>query len=148
MKKILIAALSVFFMLPSICLSSNGYIIKTSTSDIQPPVLEFIQGYIRYNFNCTEEAPYVCSYVEIEPPITKAKVLTAINSDQTILTLEEAPDVVDDNDVINARLDEIGQMTWEEIDTHIDTVFSGLSVAQRTSLKRLYKCVLALIKIR
>jgi hypothetical protein len=49
---------------------------------------------------------------------------------------------------INARLDEIGSLSWTEVDEHIDSAFSALSTAQKTSLKKLYKSVLGLIKLR
>ncbi len=37
-------------------------------------------------------------------------------------------------------------LTYSAVLTHIDTVFSGLSAAQRTSLKKLYCAVLYLAK--
>ena len=40
----------------------------------------------------------------------------------------------------------IENLTYADIDNHIDTVFAGLSVAQRASLKKLYKAVLFLLK--
>jgi len=126
--------------------------IKTASSKTTPARLIPSGGKVHYTFNPQQvekdgETHYEFSYVEIEPPITRRKVIQAIVADVEI-TEDDAPAIDGELAMIDARLDEIGQMTWAEIDQHIDTAFSGLSAAQKTSLKTLYKCVLALVKIR
>ena len=126
--------------------------IRTAESRQAPARLIQSGGKIHYTFDPQPvlkdgETHYRYSYVEIDPPVTREKVMRAIVP-ETEISESDAAVVDGELSVINARLDEIGQMTWAEVDAHIDTVFSGLSVAQRNSLKTLYKCVLALIKLR
>ena len=61
--------------------------------------------------------------------------------DQAILD-----DIVDNRNLKAQARDTIQNLTYNNILTHIDTVFSGLSAAQRTSLKKLYSAVLYLAK--
>jgi len=126
--------------------------IKTASSNIAPARLIPSGGKVHYTFNPQliqkdGETQYEFSYVEIDPPVTRRKIIQAIVADAEV-TEEDAPEIDGELALIDARLDGIGQMTWTEIDQHIDTAFSGLSAAQKTSLKTLYKCVLALVKIR
>jgi hypothetical protein len=54
-----------------------------------------------------------------------------------------------DNRTLKAELRTlVSDLTYAKIDTHIDNVFGGLTTAQKTSLKRLYKVVLFLAKGR
>ena len=126
--------------------------IKTASSKDAPARLIHSGGQIHYTFDAQPvekdgETHYEFSYVEIDPPVTRRKIIQAIVSD-TEITEEDAPAIDGELALIDARLDEIGHMSWTEIDQHIDAAFGGLSVAQKTSLKTLYKCVLALIRIR
>ena len=47
---------------------------------------------------------------------------------------------------VEEKLAQIAQMTYAQVDKHVDNTFPDLSSAQRASLKKLYKSVLALIK--
>jgi len=126
--------------------------IKTASSKTTPARLIPSCGKVHYTFNPQQvekegETHYEFRYVEIDPPVTRRKIIQAIVTDAEV-TEEDAPEIDGELALIDARLDGIGQMTWTEIDQHIDAAFGGLSVAQKTSLKTLYKCVLALVKIR
>lgn len=71
-----------------------------------------------------------------------------------IRTVQEVIDEKDDrraftldNRRLRGQLKEMVQdMTFDKIDTHIDNVFGNLDTAQKNSLKKLYKVVLALGK--
>ena len=126
--------------------------IKTAQSKTTPARLIHSGGKIHYTFNAQPvekdgETHYGFQYVEIDPPITREKVLRAIVP-ETEISADDASVIDGELTAINAGLDEIGGMSWTDLDTHIDTVFGALSAAQKTSLKKLYRCVLALIKIR
>lgn len=122
----------------------------------RPNRLTHTRGVVHYNYNITEElmdldgdgqadeTMYVYDYVTIEPPVTKAKIMTALAREK-----RQAVDVEGlkaEHDVVQARLAEIAALSFSQVDTHVDETFSGLSEAQRGSLKVLYKAVLALIK--
>ena len=47
----------------------------------------------------------------------------------------------------NALTDMADSLKFSQVDNHVDAVFSGLSVAQRNSLKKLYKAVLCIGKL-
>jgi len=49
---------------------------------------------------------------------------------------------------INAGIESLSGLDFDDIDSHIDSTFSALSPAQKASLKKLYKAVLGLIKVR
>lgn len=82
------------------------------------------------------------------------KRLTMTRNEIRLLTVEEYDQVIQErqsNTRENRRLFiELAQMvtalSFEDIDSNIDTVFGGLNKAQRTSLKQLYKVVLYLAK--
>ena len=71
-----------------------------------------------------------------------------------ILTVEEVVQRKDDRKALaldNRRLrgqlkEMVQDMTFDKIDTHINNVFGNLNTAQKNSLKKLYKVVLALAK--
>jgi hypothetical protein len=128
--------------------------MKSAESKTAPARLIQSGGKIHYTLNATQatkpdgETYYRYDYVEIDPPVTREKIYAALKADDTEISAADAAGIDAEYALIDARLDEIGTMTWAQIDTHIDTVFAGLSVAQRNSLKMLYTCVLALVKTR
>ena len=71
-----------------------------------------------------------------------------------ILTVQEVIDKKDnkrgkarDNRKLRSELRDMARnMTFDKIDTHINNVFGNLNTAQKNSLKKLYKVVLALAK--
>jgi len=48
--------------------------------------------------------------------------------------------------LLESAKDLVISLTYDQIDNHIDTVFSSLAVDQKASLKKLYKAVLYLLK--
>jgi hypothetical protein len=147
MKKIIIS-LSIISTLFFTSFAFAG--VKTAQRVGEPETLYCLGGKVIYTFNAVLSSPgeniWSYDYVEIDPPVTRQKLLKALNEDSIELT--DASDIDNENQVINTRLDQIGQWTWQEVDDHVDATFAGLSTAQKNSLKTLYKCVLALIKIR
>jgi hypothetical protein len=145
MKKIIIS-LSIISTLFFTSFAFAG--VKTAQRVGEPETLYYLGGKVIYTFDHADIGSGIWSYnyVEVDPPITKQKLLKALNEDS--VELADASNIDSENQAINTRLDQIGQWTWQEVDDHVDATFSGLSTAQKNSLKTLYKCVLALIKIR
>lgn len=124
--------------------------IKSATSETVSKRLIQSEGKTHYVFNVTG-APglYSYDYVEIEGAVTPDKIYRAISeAEQNIVTEDTAASVAQEYIEITKKLREISAMSFAQIDTHIDTVFSALTVAQKTSLKKLYKAVLGLIKLK
>lgn len=123
--------------------------VKTAFSKEAPKRLLQSEGKIHFTFNAHPSGEqYEYNYVIIDPPATEEKIIAALRQTETPICEETANQVDDQYQAINTRLDEIGQMTWEQVDAHINSVFGSLSAAQKSSLQKLYKCVLALVKIR
>ena len=118
-----------------------------ASSDTEPAVLTESRGVTQYAFNIQEvNGTWEWDYVEIEGTVTKAKIKEVLrlvkNDDQSL----DLADIATEQALIEEQLARIAQMSYAGIDDHINSTFSGLSTAQKTSLKKLYKCVLALIK--
>lgn len=56
-------------------------------------------------------------------------------------------DPIENENLKTALAELVDNLKFSQVDDHIDTVFSGLSVAQRNSLKKLYKAVLCVGKL-
>jgi len=118
-----------------------------ASSDTEPARLTKSRNMTQYAYNIQEvNGTWEYDYVEIEGKITKAKIKEAMrlakNADQSF----DPADVETELTQAKEKLAQIAQMNYSQIDSHIDNTFPNLSATQRTSLKELYKCVLALIK--
>ena len=60
--------------------------------------------------------------------------------------LAEEEDIEDNFNLRQVAKQLVQDLTFADIDTHIDNVFGNLNAAQKTSLKRVYKVVLLLAK--
>jgi hypothetical protein len=64
---------------------------------------------------------------------------------------EPGPEIDKTNELempaIYTKIIDIAKMSFDQIDTHVDTTFSQLNLSQRNSLKFLYKTVLGLVKL-
>jgi len=152
MKKLLIITAIIFLLIPAMALA------KTAESRTSPPTIQKIApGVYYYNYNIQEiqkvpggggeaETFYQYNYVTIKGKPTKLKVQQAIaeasSSDDTAIVEEVAAN----RTIALERLANISAMTYAQINTHIENTFGNLSAAQKASLKKLYKAVLALIK--
>ena len=154
MKKLLAVITFILLLSPSIVIA------KTAESKNSPPVIQQIApNSYYYNYNIQEiqkdpdgagsmpvETFYQYNYVLITGKPTRQKVLDAIKAAESTKSPMAVEAVAANRTVALERLAEISSMSYSQIDTHIDNVFGGLSAAQKTSLKKLYKAVLALIK--
>jgi hypothetical protein len=152
MRRIIMAIVLSIGML----MTANAAQALTAESSESPDRLVPSRGKIMYNYNIQEverdadgdgtpETIYRYNYVIVDPPATKQKILDAIGQTKTDTEFDSA-DLETEQDAVMQRLAEISQMSYTQIDAHIDNTFSGLSEAQKASLKKLYKAVLALIK--
>jgi len=153
MKKLLITT-ALIFLIPAI---TFGEMAESKSS---PPTLQKIApGAYYYNYNIQEiqkdpdgdgpleaETFYQYNYVVIKGKPTKLKVLDAIAEAESSTSTADIENVATHRSEAMNKLAEISVMSYSQIDTHIDDTFSGLSTAQRNSLKKLYKAVLVLIK--
>ncbi len=153
-KLIVIAAAMLFLFSPAIapCQTAES---KTSPETIQKIAPD--SWYYNYNIQAIQKDPdgagplpsaafYQYDYVFISGEPTRQKVLDAIKAAESTTNPVIVEEVAANRTIALQRLAEISTMTYGQIDTHIDNVFAGLSAAQKTSLKKLYKAVLALIK--
>jgi len=151
MKKLLIITAFMFLLYPVSALS------KTAESKISPPTLQKISPdsyYYNYNIQEIEKTPdggepetwYTYNYVTIKGTPTKLKVLNAIAESESSQAIANIEKVAAERTVVQEKLAEISAMSYAQIDAHIENTFGGLSAGQKDSLKKLYKCVLALIK--
>ena len=147
-------ALRLSLLMLMVCFPAHAAWAGQAESHQRPDRLTRTRGVVHYNYNITEElrdldgqadeVMYAYDYVVIEPPVTKAKIMTALAKEK-----HQAVDVEGleaENDAVQARLAEIAALSFSQVDAHIDETFSGLPETQRASLKTLYKAVLALIK--
>lgn len=133
---------------------------QTAESKTSPPTIQKIApNSYYYNYNIQEiqkdsdgagplpsETFYQYNYVEIQGKPTKQKVLDAIKAEESTTNTVDIEGIAIDRTVALEKLAEISSMNYSQIDTHIDNVFGELNTAQKTSLKNLYKAVLAIIK--
>jgi len=153
MRRIIMAIVMSIGML----MTANAAQALTAESSESPDRLVPSRGKIMYNYNIQEverdvdgdgtpRSVYQYDYVIINPPASKGKILEALrkakNADQDF----SPADVETEQTAVEEKLAEISGMTYAQIDAHIDNTFAGLSAAQKASLKKLYKAVLALIK--
>lgn len=150
LKKLLIAAIIILFPV-------SVYAFRAESTN-SPDRLVNSRGKIHYNYNIQEvqkdtdgdgEADttfYEYNYVVIKPPATKGKILEALRKAKNADQAFDPADVETEQSAVEEKLAEIAAMSYEQIDTHIDNTFGNLNAAQKTSLKKLYKAVLALIK--
>jgi len=147
-----------FLVLFAIFIFPASTLAFTAESDQLPDRMVHSRGKIQYNYNIqevqrdidndgeTDTTAYVYNYVVIDPPATKQKIFEVLrkakNADQSF----DPTDVETEQSAVEEKLAEIAAMDYSQIDSHIDDTFGGLSNAQKTSLKKLYKAVLALIK--
>jgi hypothetical protein len=126
--------------------------IKAAESKTFPPRLIPSGGKTLYTFGAEPiqkdgVTHYRWNYVEIDGDVTRGKIFAARKADSDVVD-SDACDVIDaEYDLITARLLDLANLSWSQVDNHIDSVFGGLTQSQKSSLKMLYKCVLALIKI-
>jgi len=156
MTKLITIITVLIFLIPASALAAA----KTAESKTSPPVIQKIApGMHYYNYNIQEiqkdpdgdgpletETFYQYNYVVIKDKLTKLKVLDAIAEAESSTSTADIENVATHRSEAMNKLAEISAMSYSQIDTHIDDTFSGLSTAQRNSLKKLYKAVLALIK--
>ena len=155
MKNLLTVITFILLLSPSIVIA------KTVESKTSPPAIQKIApNSYYYNYNIQEiqkdpdgvgplpaETFFQYNYVLIAGKPTRQKVLDAIKAAESTKSPMAVEAVAANRTVALERLAEISSMSYSQIDTHIDNVFGGLSAAQKTSLKKLYKAVLALIKM-
>lgn len=140
--KILSAILTITFILTS----ATVFAIPAS-SDSEPARLTKCRGVTQYAYNIQGvNGTWVYDYVEISGQVTAAKIKEAMRLEKNADQSFNPADVETEMTQVEEKLAQIAQMSYAQIDAHVDNTFGGLSVAQRTSLKKLYKCVLALIK--
>jgi len=138
---LILIALSLIFI------SSIPVFSMQASSNIEPARLTKCRGVTQFAYNIQEvNGTWEWDYVEIQGKVTKAKIKEAMrlakNEDQVF----DPANVEIEQTQVDKKLAQIAQMSYAQIDTHVDNTFSDLSVAQRNSLKKLYKCVLALVK--
>lgn len=127
-------------------MTGNSWSLQ-ATSGTEPERLTRSRGVTQYAYNIQEvNGAWEYDYVEIEGKVTAAKIKEAMRLEKNADQPFDPADVEIEQSTAEEKLAEIAQMSYAEIDTHVDNAFSDLSVAQRSSLKKLYKGVLALIK--
>ncbi|MBW2342492.1 MAG: hypothetical protein JRF53_00505 [Deltaproteobacteria bacterium] len=154
MKKLLIITAFICLLCPA------STFAETAESKSSPPTIQKIapESYY-YNYNIQEiqkdpdgdgpmeaETFYRYNYVTIQGKPSKLKVLNAIAEAESSTATVAIEGVATDRTTAQDKLAQISAMTYAQIDTHVDSTFSALSTAQKSSLKKLYKAVLALIK--
>lgn len=128
------------------CVSTSA-IAMQATFNTEPARLTKSRSVTQYAYNIQEvDGVWIYDYVEIEGKVTKAKIKEAMRLEKNADQPFDPADVEIEQSIAEERLAEIAQMSYAQIDTHVDSTFSDLSVAQRSSLKKLYRGVLALIK--
>lgn len=75
----------------------------------------------------------------------------ATHAKEKVAWVNQHPDIIpasgtEKSNLIVAAKDLVNSLTYDDIDNHIENVFGGLSTAQKSSLKKLYKAVLFLLK--
>ena len=154
MKKLITITALAFLLYPASALA------ETAESKFLPPAIQKIApGSYYYNYNIQQiqkdpdgdgplpsETFYQYNYVTIQGKLSKLKVLNAIAEAESSTATVAIEEIATNRTVALEKLAEISAMTYSQINTHIDSVFGGLSSAQKTSLKKLYGAVLALIK--
>lgn len=155
MKKLLMITAFIFLLCPALAPAA-----ETAESKSSPPIIQKIApNSYYYNYNIQEiqkdpdgdgpmeaETFYQYNYVTIQGKPTKLKVLNAIAEAESSTATVAIENVATERTAAQDKLAQISAMTYTQIDTHIDNTFSNLSTAQKDSLKKLYKAVLALIK--
>jgi len=155
MTKLITIITVLIFLIPT-----SASAAKTAESKTSPPAIQKIaSGVHYYNYNIQEiqkdpdgdgpmeaETFYRYNYVLIKGKPTKLKVLDAIAEAESSTSAADIENVATHRSEAMNKLAEISAMSYSQLDTHIDDTFSGLSAAQKNSLKKLYKAVLALIK--
>jgi len=141
-------------------LSPVTALAQTAEAKLSPPTIQKIAPnsyYYNYNIQEVQKDPdgdgpmeaemfYQYNYVTIKGKPSKLKVLNAIAEAESNTATVAVEGVAIERTTVLEKLAAISAMTYTQIDTHIDNTFSNLSTAQKTSLKKLYKAVLALIK--
>ena len=118
-----------------------------ASSDIRPARLTKSRGVTQFAYNIHKiNKTWRWDYVEIKGKVTAAKIREALrlakNEDQPF----DPAEIEVEQTLVEEKLAQIAQMTYAQVDKHVDNTFPDLSSAQRASLKKLYKSVLALIK--
>lgn len=90
------------------------------------------------------ETIYQYCYVIIDGPVSKGKILKAIDENKKETAVG---DVQQERDEALLKLKEISGLSYTDLDQYVDNTFGNLPAAQRTALKKLYKAVLAVIKM-
>ncbi len=140
--KLISAFLTIIFLF----ISSLAFAMQAS-SDTKPARFVKSRGKTQFAYNIHKvDGTWQWDYVEIEGKVTAAKIREALrlakNEDQSF----DPADIEVEQTLVEEKLAQIAQMTYAQVDNHVDNTFSNLSSAQRASLKKLYKSVLALIK--
>ena len=118
-----------------------------ASSDTEPARLTKCRGVTQYAYNIQEvNGTWEWDYVEIKGKVTKAKIKEAMRLTKNDGQAFDPADVETEQTQVEEKLAQISQMSYAQIDDHVDNTFPNLSAAQRASLKKLYKCVRALIK--
>lgn len=145
-KHFAIVLFLVLVALSLILYSSIAFAIPAS-SDSEPARLTKCRGVTQYAYNIQEvNGTWEWDYVEISGTVTEVKIKEAMRLEKNADQSFDSADIEIEMTQVEERLAQIAQMSYAQIDAHIENTFGGLSVAQKASLKKLYKCVLALIK--
>lgn len=143
MKTLLTILMTVVFLSISII---SSFAMRAS-SDTEPVRLTKSRGMTQFTYNIQMvNGTWEYDYVEIEGKVTAAKIKEALRLAKNADQIFDPADIEAEQVQVEEKLAQIAQMSYSQIDTHVDNTFSGLSEAQRASLKKLYKSVLALIK--
>jgi hypothetical protein len=157
MKRIILTIIvALAFMAPTWADAAKKY----GESMTKPEVMVKSHGKIqyRYNIKATEKAVlaeeagmkakpqtvYSYDYIEIEPPVTKRKILDAIAASKSNTDVKNLDQ---ERSTALTELEKISKLSYAKVDAHIDKTFPALTTAQKTSLANVYKAVLALIKL-
>lgn len=153
MKRIILTIVALAFMTPAWAGASEKY-GETMT---EPERIVKSHGKYQYRYNieavertvdaaekATPQTVYKYDYVEIDPPVTKRKILDAIAASKSTSDIEI---LEQERSTALTELEKISKLSYAKVDAHIDKTFPALTTAQKTSLANVYKAVLALIKL-
>lgn len=93
------------------------------------------------------ETFYEYCYVKIQGKLTKRKILEAIENVESSDFTTVIEGIEAERDVAKDKLLQISQMSYAQINAHINSTFGNLNTAQKNSLKKLYKAVLGMLKM-
>lgn len=145
MKKYIITLL-IILLFPAISLAKSG------EASSQPEQTVKTQDKIQYRYNIQEvqrqtmegnATVWTYDYVEVEPPITKAKIKAAIRGSQSDDT--EIANVASELTAAQQKLRKLSQRSYSQIDNYIENNVTNLTSAKAV-MKIMAKAIIAITK--